>query len=146
MKLTYPLYICGLQVRSYELVKNVFWEGFVNDVRDVYTSNSILLSPCFLAGGVKTKMCEALSYGVIPLGNRISFEGIDAENNGLAMSEEGLISTIRSIEQNLSGLTINARQLQAYLIERHGVESYEAKWRGLLAPSHPIALGQGHAD
>lgn len=139
-RITQPLHICGRRTRNYDPVEGVFWEGFVEDVADVYTPHSILLSPSFLPGGVKTKICEALSYGVIPLGNKISFEGIDAENNGLAMSEDELIATVRSVEQKIDALTIHARRLQVYLTEKHGVECYESKWRSLLTSQSDCAM------
>jgi hypothetical protein len=139
------LHIYGRQRGSYAPVKNVFWEGFAADLADVYTPGSILLSPAFLAGGIKTKICEAISYGVIPLGNPTSFEGIGLDDNKLAQSEEQLIETIGSIETQAEQLVTHARRLQAYLLEEHGAERHQAKWAAVLIPQTAAVSWSGEA-
>jgi len=78
-----PLHIFGKQGRIYPEVPGVVFRGFVADVADAYLPGSVLLAPSFLSGGVKTKVLEAMSYGIVPLGTEVTFEGIEADFDGL---------------------------------------------------------------
>ena len=70
------LVIVGRLQRTYPSVRNVTYAGFVADLRDVYTADSVLLTPAFAAGGVKTKVVEAFAYGCPVLGNHATFDGL----------------------------------------------------------------------
>lgn len=80
------LHIFGNQSQQYKHVPGIVFHGFVKDLDEVYSPGSVLLAPAFLSGGVKTKVLEAMAYGVVPLGTSITFEGINAPYNGLVYS------------------------------------------------------------
>jgi glycosyltransferase involved in cell wall biosynthesis len=71
------LHIYGKQTRTPMTLPNVHWHGFVKDLEDVYTNGSIMALPVIMAGGIKSKVAEAWSYGCPVLGNPPAFEGID---------------------------------------------------------------------
>jgi hypothetical protein len=64
----------------------VVCHGFVDDLTtSAYDSRSVLLNPAVLAGGVKTKMLEAIAYGCPAVGNAAAFEGLDWPNYPLIL-------------------------------------------------------------
>jgi glycosyltransferase involved in cell wall biosynthesis len=75
-----PLHIYGRQQRANRTVPNVHWHGFVEQVSDAYEPGSILLLPVVLAGGIKTKVIEAWSFGCPVLGNPLAFEGLELQD------------------------------------------------------------------
>jgi len=131
-RIRYPLHIYGQQSGRPEPAPNVFCEGFAADLKDVYASNSLLLAPAFLGGGLKTKLCEALSYGVIPLGNQIAFEAISLPENRLAMSVDQLASVVERVEDHIELLAAEAARLQAYLADVHSLPRFQALWKTVL--------------
>ncbi len=83
-----PLHVFGKQAGAYAAVDGVVFRGFVADVASAYEAGSVLLAPSFLSGGVKTKVLEAMSFGVVPLGTAVTFEGIAADCGALAAGPE----------------------------------------------------------
>jgi hypothetical protein len=71
-----PLVVYGQQQRTLEKIPNVLFAGYAESIEQVYDERSILLSPSFVAGGVKTKVLEAFAYGAPVLGNPVTFEAI----------------------------------------------------------------------
>lgn len=85
-----PLHVYGKQSATRVETPGVKFRGFIEDVAQAYQPGSVLLAPSFLSGGVKTKVLEAMSFGVIPLGTEITFEGIDADCRALTATPEQL--------------------------------------------------------
>jgi hypothetical protein len=71
-----PLVVYGQQQRTLEKMPNVLFAGYAESIEQVYDERSILLSPSFVAGGVKTKVLEAFAYAAPVLGNSVTFEAI----------------------------------------------------------------------
>jgi glycosyltransferase involved in cell wall biosynthesis len=130
-KISYPLHIYGHQSRSKVQSVNVFWPGFAEDLDDVYTRNSILVAPAVIGGGIKTKMLEALAFGTIPLGNRLSFEGIEGSED-LAMIDDQLIYTLTHLPDRISFLLNAAQKLQDHLTGHSGVDVFRSRWLRLF--------------
>ena len=82
------LHIYGRQRKVYKEIPNVIWHGYVQDINDVYTDNSILVMPVFRLGGIKTKLLEAWGHGRPALVNAPAMEGIPIDNYPLVISEE----------------------------------------------------------
>lgn len=80
------LHIFGKQAGSYQAVPGVVFRGFIDDLAAAYGEHCVLLAPSFIAGGVKTKVLEAMSYGVVPVGTEITFEGIQSDCTRLTLS------------------------------------------------------------
>lgn len=53
----------------------------VNDLSEFYFNSDIIIAPIFYGSGMKVKVAEALKYGKIILGTRLSFQGY--ENIGI---------------------------------------------------------------
>lgn len=81
------LHIYGRQNLSWPDVHNVFWHGFVNELWEVYSEDSIAVLPALRAGGIKTKMIEAWAYGRPVLANPTAFEGLDVSGYPLIVPE-----------------------------------------------------------
>jgi hypothetical protein len=113
-------------------------EGFVGRLSDVYSRNSILLAPSFLAGGLKTKITEALAYGVIPLANDVSFESLGCDNSSLVMPLPELARVPRIVNRQISAWTEAARQLQEQMRSMHGIAEHRRKWN--------MAIGESNAS
>jgi len=80
------LHIYGTQ-QTTPSVHNVIWHGFVAQISDVYSENSILILPALLSGGVKTKVIEAWAHGRPVLGNHAAFEGVQISEYPLQLPE-----------------------------------------------------------
>ena len=135
------LHIIGAQLGRYDPCDNVVFEGFVPQLSDVYSRNSILFAPSFLGGGVKTKIAEALSYGVIPLGNELSFEGMGLSENPLALSLDELRQAPRIACERVGFWTDCAKELQMRLSETHSVAEYRDRWReAITGEKRPLSM------
>jgi hypothetical protein len=70
------LVLVGRLQRRYPDVPGVVRAGFVADLKDVYTPDTVLLAPAFIRGGIKTKVAEAFAHGCPVLGNAATFDGM----------------------------------------------------------------------
>lgn len=96
-----PLVIYGLQHRQLDLPANVLMPGYAESIDDIYDGRSVLVSPSFIAGGLKTKVLEAFAYAAPVIGNRVTFESIDigADYPLLLETEDKMLSLLRSPER-----------------------------------------------
>jgi glycosyltransferase involved in cell wall biosynthesis len=128
----HPLHVFGKMRRGYPLVDGVHFEGFADSLEKVYTSDSILLAPSFLAGGVKTKIIEALAAGVLTVGNRESFGGLGLQDCGLALSEPEMEQFILHPEQHMQRLTARAHEVRQWLRDTLQEPAIRARWATAL--------------
>lgn len=129
------LHIFGKQSGDYANVPGVIFRGFIDDLADAYQSGSVLLAPSFVSGGVKTKVLEAISYGVVPIGNHTTFEGIDADCSRITLSEQQFDSLICTPEKwtdlvNSAGIAV-VREVA----NNHDSHLLGARWRTCVWPS-----------
>ena len=132
---TVPLHIYGKQSGNYPSHPSVIFEGYAESLDCVYTSNSILLAPSFVSGGVKTKVAEALSHGIIALGNNLTFEGLGIENNPLLFSDPFLATVPSVATQHLESWTSAAQFVQGIFESEFGFDSYQQAWSRAIIPS-----------
>ncbi len=66
---------------KYGNIRNVDFEGYVDDLADYYVKSKFVISPIFSGSGMKTKTVEALSFGKSIIGTDEAFVGIDADYN-----------------------------------------------------------------
>jgi hypothetical protein len=134
-----PLHIYGRMVRSWPAVPNVFFRGHVQDLADVYDAHSILVSPAFLRGGIKTKVLEAFAWGTPVLGNATTFEAMALPDYPLAGPLDELISDIQG-SGALDRLNAAARIGNDYVRRCHDPQRFSAAWQSILAGRDPMAV------
>lgn len=86
------------------LPKNVFLEGYVEDLSSYYQEAVAVIIPIFHGSGMKTKTIEALSYGKTILGTEEAFVGVSADYNrmgGLCNTAEEFIDKITALDKNI---------------------------------------------
>ena len=131
------LHIYGRQERPLTQHNGVIWHGYVDDVAVAYTSGSILLLPCLLPGGIKTKIIEAWSFGAPVLGNPLAFEGLEISGYPLALDESEWAAYLLRPEE-YRDLWVSAAALgNAFVRSTLSSERYAAQWRSIVAPGTP---------
>ncbi len=71
--------------------------GFVDDLKDFYSSVDLIINPLTLGTGLKIKSIEALAYGVPIVSTNIGFEGILSASK--YHHSEGISELIQSIDE-----------------------------------------------
>lgn len=131
-----PLIIYGKMTRTYaNLPARIEFPGFAESLVDVYTDHSILLSPSFVKGGVKTKILETMEFGILPVGNAISFEGItSSESFPLIDNEAQLISFLQDPSAHLDTF-LNVGQMISEEVSKTMATSIIChRWQTCLLP------------
>lgn len=72
-----PAHIYGRMTHPYPETAGVRFEGFAPSLDDVYRPGSILLMPRSVRGGIKSKILEALTFGVPTIAASSAVEGFD---------------------------------------------------------------------
>lgn len=131
-----PLAIYGKMTRDYPNLPNgVEFLGFADSLADVYTEHSILLSPSFVKGGVKTKILEAMEFGTLPIGNAISFEGIaDAAAYPLIGDEAQLIAFLQDPATHLDTFLNIGRKISEEASRTMAPSIICHRWQAYLLP------------
>jgi hypothetical protein len=127
------LVIYGRMVRQYEPIPNVRFAGFAPTQADVYTEHSIALCPAFLAGGIKSKVMEAIAHGCAPVGNGMAFEGLGFDDPALAMSEAGFEAFVANPWPHMDTVLQAAGRFAAWCEAEHSVTAFTASWRNLMS-------------
>ena len=138
------LVIVGRLQRSYPICRNVTYAGFVADLRDVYTADSVLLTPAFAAGGVKTKVIEAFAYGCPVLGNHATFDGLPLPKSyPLRLPLPAIDAVVAQPEQHLNSFLVAAEMGQALVNGAIQETVFMERWAAALTPSHPLEHHDG---
>jgi hypothetical protein len=127
------LVIYGRMVRQYEPVLNVRFAGFAPTQADVYTEHSIALCPAFLAGGIKSKVMEAIAHGCVPIGNAMAFEGLGFHDPVLAMDDAQFESFIVNPWPRMDEALQAAERFALWCAEEHSVTAFTTRWRNLMS-------------
>ncbi len=128
------LHIFGRQTRSYPECHGVHFHGFVPDVASAYEPGSVLLAPSFLGGGVKTKVLEAIAYGIVPVGTRSTFEGIEAITSGLVLAPDNWESLVADPNSWAPHLERERKHVSISAAKGHSAATLGAKWRHVIWP------------
>ena len=112
----------------------VQFTGFVDDISSIYTSECVALCPSFVQGGIKTKVLEALGQGVIPVGNKLTFEGMGCEPEGLALTEAGIRELVTNPSVQLARLREAAERMYACVFQRYSLEAVAQAWESVVTP------------
>jgi glycosyltransferase involved in cell wall biosynthesis len=128
------LHIFGKQTGRYPDVGNVVFRGFIDDLADAYQPGSVLLAPSFVGGGVKTKVLEAFSYGVVPVGTETTFEGIDADCSRLTLSEQQIDSLVCAPHEWVALLGAAGAEAMRAVAHNHGAGRLGEHWQNIVWP------------
>lgn len=127
-----PLVIHGRQTRAIAAPPAVTFAGFARTIDEIYDGRSILLSPSFLAGGVKTKVIEAFGYGAPVVGNAITFEGMDIGDYPLCLADQAIAPIARDPERHRALFAAAARSGAAIARTRHDPAQFDQRWRDVV--------------
>lgn len=126
------LVIYGRMVHQYQPAPNVRFAGFAPSQADVYTENSVALCPSFLAGGIKSKVMEAIAHGCVPLGNETAFEGLGFHEPALAMNATGFERFVANPWAHMDAALQAAERFAAWCETEHSLTQFTMRWRHLL--------------
>ena len=129
-----PLHVYGKQVSCWPALPNVYWHGYVDDLAEVYSDDSISLLPVLRAGGIKTKMIEAWAYGRPVLANPAAFEGLDVRGYPLVVPEEEWGPYIMSPEMHRDSWLRAAEVGNLFVKEELSQERYVSQWLRIMRP------------
>lgn len=128
------LVIVGRLQRAYPPVPNVTLAGFVPDLHAVYTTDTVLVSPAFVRGGIKTKVAEAFAHGCPVLGNAATFEGMDLPRNYPLRLPTAGIETVVAAPERHRDLFVRAAAIGRTLAVREfSEERFRQRWVEALA-------------
>ena len=91
--------------------------GFVDSIKDYFENSLCFVAPLILGAGIKIKVLEALSSGILVLTNDIGIEGIHAENGKhylrceTAEDYAGAIGKLIQGDVDITTIGLNAKQL-----------------------------------
>lgn len=131
-----PLHWYGRRAQhGIDLPDGFISHGFVDDLAGTaYDDHSILLNPTGLAGGVKTKVLEALAHGCPVIGNPAAFEGLGWNDYPLIFEDEA--PTWSNLLRDPEGQAEALRQAviigQRHLITDHSPATFTSNWQKLL--------------
>lgn len=137
-----PLVIFGQQTRKVRLPPGVTAPGYASDLNDVFDGHSVLLTPSFLRGGVKTKVLEAFSRRAPVIGNDQTFESMDLDDYPLRINDEDvLVELLRDPETRRDVFDVAALRGRDYVRAHHAPSVFAERWRALmgLEPTSPSA-------
>jgi hypothetical protein len=132
-RIALPLVIYGRQKRPPREVPGVTWAGYVGDIAEAYAPGSILVSPCFLRGGIKTKILEGFAHGTPVVGNAASFEGMDLDGYPLCFEgEDALLGFLADPSRHLGAMVEAVRLGAAHLEREHHAERFRQRWAAAI--------------
>jgi glycosyltransferase involved in cell wall biosynthesis len=129
------LHVYGRQNSAWPDVENIVWHGYVDDLSEVYSEDSIAVLPALRAGGIKTKMIEAWAYGRPVLANPTAFEGLSVSGYPLIVPEAEWDAYVRNPEFFERHLWDAANIGNSFVKEELSEEAYVTQWRGIMWPA-----------
>lgn len=132
-RLTSPLVIYGQQHRKIAVPENVHMAGYARTIDEIYDSGSVLLTPSYLPGGIKTKVLEAFGHGAPVIGNAITFEAMDVEGYPLRIESERELLSILSDPDGHRDLFRRAAVAGSRMIAAaNDPDSFARRWEELV--------------
>lgn len=127
------MHFYGKHKQERPAVPGVIYHGFVKDVAEVYTLNSVMLVPSFIGGGLKTKVLEAFSHGCPVVGTELTFEGIAMGAYPLRFASLfAFEDMVRAPSAWLAHFDNAARHGYAFVATELREENILARWRAVL--------------
>lgn len=101
---------------------NVKVKGYVDSLYEVYYSSDLVISPIFSGGGMKTKTCEAMMYGIPIIGTDEAFEGYDCDwekGGGRISNHEEMIREIEKYRNRRDLLSEASEYLREVFLRQY---------------------------
>ena len=136
----HKLVIIGRCHQLYEPCANVEFAGFVADLADYYRGFDALLVFSYVPGGLKTKVPEALAYGVPVILNNVAAEGIvGLRGYKLQFDEEDLVRYLSRPTNEIRDELLSFRSTAIQLARTHwSAERFEEFLRDLVELDQPL--------
>jgi hypothetical protein len=145
-RITTPLVIFGHQTRRLALPEGVTMPGYAQSLATIHDGHSVLVTPSFLRGGIKTKVLEAFSLGTPVLGNSQTFESMPVGDYPLRIDDEAqLVAILRRPAARLDLLRAAVAGGRAYLQTHHAPEVFASHWRHVTGATAPLG-GTSHPE
>jgi hypothetical protein len=129
-----PLVIGGPMVRQWPETPNVTFTGWLERTSDLYTPGSVMLTPSFIRGGIKTKVLDAFAHGCAAIGNEATFEGLpQLDAYPFRFDDAGLRAFLADLPRQAGPLHEAARMGQKVLREHFSREGFVRAWEGVLS-------------
>ncbi|HXA20696.1 MAG TPA: glycosyltransferase family 4 protein [Acetobacteraceae bacterium] len=127
------LHIFGRQKRRWPDTPNVAFHGYVADIEEAYSPGSILVYPCLVPGGIKTKVLEAFAHGVPVIGNALTFEGILPRDYPLVIDDQAeLVAALKDPNSRVEDLERATHIGSSYVAQEHTAQAFERSWRQVI--------------
>jgi glycosyltransferase involved in cell wall biosynthesis len=127
------LRIYGRQKSIWPSIPNVTFCGYVSDIAEAYKPGSILVYPCRVPGGIKTKVLEAFAYRTPVIGNALTFEGILPADYPLVIDDQAdLVALLKDPASHAEDLMRATHIASAYLAQEHSPASFAIRWRQVI--------------
>jgi glycosyltransferase involved in cell wall biosynthesis len=137
--LPHKLVIVGKCHRQYEPCKNVEFAGYVPNLSERYSGFDALIVFSYVPGGLKTKIPEALAYGLPVILNNVAAEGIvGLRDYNLRFNEEGLIRYLKRPMGDIRRDLLSCRSTSIELAQKYwSTEKFESLFRHLIQSDRP---------
>jgi glycosyltransferase involved in cell wall biosynthesis len=134
-----PLVLFGLRYRDTPLPAFVTAAGYVERIEEIYDGQSVLITPSWIGGGLKTKVLEAFANGAPVIGNTTTFEAIRLRDYPLTIDDEQkLVAIIKDPASWTATFVAAARIGMEYIASDHDPQTFVARWRALMSPETPV--------
>ena len=94
-------------LRLQEMYPGVIVTGAVDDMKQIVGDSALMIAPMLFGTGIKTKIVEAMSWGVPVVTNQIGIEGIDASHGEDLFVCESDEEVVRNVMLLLNNVEIN---------------------------------------
>mgnify|MGYP000922488267 CR=1 FL=1 len=122
-------------LRLQEAYPGIVVTGEVDNVRRLVEDAALLIAPLLFGTGIKTKILEAMSWGVPVVTNPVGSEGIDAKQGEELFVCESDEEIVRAVLLLLSDRAVNeklSRNSVGYVKRRFGSEAIRRKMERIL--------------
>lgn len=129
-----PLVIAGPMVQVWPAVENVSFTGWLEDTSVLYEPGSIMITPSFIRGGIKTKVLQAFAHGCPAVGNDATFEGLPLEGYPFRFNtDDQLRAFLADLPGTADALHEAAVTGQRVLREHFSREGFDLAWKRVLS-------------
>ena len=119
--------------RTLDLPATVTRLGYVDSIEEIYDGRTILITPTFLAGGVKTKVLEGFAHGAPVVGNKLTFEAMPMIGYPLQIDDEAeLVAFVGALDSHRARADAGVAFALDYIANNHSAERFAKQWLAAL--------------